>query len=210
MPSKGERTRRHLIDVAMAAFEEAGFHGTTMRTIAARAEVSVGLAYRYFDSKEAIVLAFFEQVSTELSAMPIDGDTLGQRFVSVMRHRFALVHGHQRALGSLLGAMLDPDGPVGILSPKTAPVRTTTRLALRRAIEGAQGVPQAAVEPLVRLAYLGHALLLLAWVQKPAAADALLDQVGAALDAAVPWLGSPLGEGLLQRVVGALEGFDGG
>ena len=209
MTPKGERTRQRLIDVAMARFEREGFHAATIRKIAGDAEISVGLTYRYFESKEAIVLAFYQQVARELSQRPIEGHTLGARFASVMRHKFALVEGHQRALGSLLGAMLDPDSPVGWLSDATAEVRQTTHQVLHQAVSGADGIPGELVEPLGLLAQLGHGQLLLAWVQRPTAAAGLLDQIAGALDAAVPFLGLPfVGQGLAQAAA-ALAAFSG-
>ena len=54
---KGERTREHLLDTALRLFTSAGYEATTMRDIAAAAECSLGLAYRYFASKEEFVLA---------------------------------------------------------------------------------------------------------------------------------------------------------
>ena len=189
--TKGERTRQHLIDVALERFERDGFAATPMRAIAADAGVSLGLAYRYFDAKEAIVLAFYEQVARDLLAAPIEGTTLGARFRSVMQSKLALVAHRRRAMGSVIAAMLDPDGPVGLLSPATAEVRRTTQQVLRAAVTGAAGLPPASVEPLVRLGWVGHALLLLAWIQRPTAAVALVDRVSAALDLLVPLLALP-------------------
>lgn len=188
---KGERTRQHLIDVALERFERDGFAATPMRAIAADAGVSLGLAYRYFDAKEAIVLAFYEQVARDLLATPIEGTTLGARFRSVMQSKLALVAHRRRAMGSVIAAMLDPDGPVGLLSPATAEVRRTTQNVLRAAVTGATGLPPASVEPLVRLGWVGHALLLLAWIQRPTAAMVLVDRVSAALDLLVPLLALP-------------------
>jgi AcrR family transcriptional regulator len=206
--TKGERTRQHLIDVAMACFERDGFGATTMRTIAAEAGVSVGLTYRYFDSKEGLVLAFYEQAAARLSDRPVEGRTLGARFVSVMRHKLELLAPHRRAMGSLMGAMLDPDGPVGALSPATVTVRERTQAAFLEAVEGAEGVSPELVPTLLRVAWVGHLLLLVAWVQRPEATDGLLAQVGVAVDAATPWLGGPMGQLVLGAVGQALAPFD--
>lgn len=209
MTLKGERTRQHIIDVAMARFERDGFTATSMRTIASEAGVSLGLAYRYFDAKEGIVAAFYQQIAQALAAQPIAGVTLGARFQGVMRAKFSLLDHHRRAMGSLLAAMLDPDGPVGILSPATAEIREATRATLRAVIEGAANVPLAAVDPLVRVAWFGHVLLLLAWVQRPAEALTLLDGVAAALDLAAPLLGLPMAAGALSAAAAALAPFEG-
>lgn len=208
MTPKGERTRQRLVDVAMARFERDGFAATTMRKIAEDAEVAVGLAYRYFPAKEAMVLAFYEQVATLLAEREVVGTGLGDRFADVMQAKFALLAAHHRAMGSLVGAMLDPEGPVGILSPATASVRAQTQAVLTSAVTGADGVSDLHHESLVSLAWLGHTQLLLAWVQRPEATEALLTQVGHALNAVVPFLGTPMGAMVLSSVQSALSGFE--
>ena len=54
---RAEDTRRRIYEAAMELFREKGIEQTTMRDIAAKAEVALGGAYYYFSSKEAIVLA---------------------------------------------------------------------------------------------------------------------------------------------------------
>ena len=60
LSSKAEVTRARIEQVAFTLFTERGYRATTMRTIAQRAGVSLGNAYYYFPSKEAIVFAFYE------------------------------------------------------------------------------------------------------------------------------------------------------
>ncbi|PJZ68706.1 TetR family transcriptional regulator [Leptospira perolatii] len=48
-------TRELILKTSLKLFSEQGYHGTTMRQIAQRAGLSLGLAYRYFDSKELIL-----------------------------------------------------------------------------------------------------------------------------------------------------------
>jgi AcrR family transcriptional regulator len=52
-----ESQRERILDAAQRCFIEHGFHGASMALIATTAAISVGLAYRYFDSKNAIMLA---------------------------------------------------------------------------------------------------------------------------------------------------------
>ena len=48
--------RHHqILRAAMSCFARRGFHQTTMNDISAEAQISVGLIYRYFDSKEAVI-----------------------------------------------------------------------------------------------------------------------------------------------------------
>ena len=50
-----EETRRMILETALSLFREKGFEDTTIRDIAAEADLSLGAAYYYFPSKEAIV-----------------------------------------------------------------------------------------------------------------------------------------------------------
>src|SRR5690348_1319578 len=62
---KRDATRRHLVERALALFQERGVEGTTMRDIAKAAGMSLGAAYYYFPSKEALVFAFYEDNQAE-------------------------------------------------------------------------------------------------------------------------------------------------
>jgi AcrR family transcriptional regulator len=55
--------RQRILEGAHHVMLRGGYHGTTMPAIAAEADVSVGLLYRYFDSKEELYLAMCEAVT---------------------------------------------------------------------------------------------------------------------------------------------------
>jgi len=60
-----EETRRRIVETALTLFRERGFDETTIRDIASEAGLSLGAAYYYFKSKEAIVAAYYDYVQTE-------------------------------------------------------------------------------------------------------------------------------------------------
>jgi len=63
---KAEVTERKILDAALEMFRSKGFDETTVRDIAAAAEVATGAAYYYYPSKDAIVLAFYQQSCAEM------------------------------------------------------------------------------------------------------------------------------------------------
>ncbi len=65
---KSDETRSRILEAALSVFRERGFEKATMREIASEAGVAVGAAYYYFDSKDAIVLAFYERAQGEMHA----------------------------------------------------------------------------------------------------------------------------------------------
>ena len=65
--TKSEETRARIFRAAQTMFHERGFEAATMRDIAERAGVATGAAYYYFDSKNAIVLAFYDQARRDMA-----------------------------------------------------------------------------------------------------------------------------------------------
>jgi AcrR family transcriptional regulator len=59
--SRADAQRDRVLCAALKCFVEEGFHAASMASIAAEAQMSVGLIYRYFANKQAIVLAIVEQ-----------------------------------------------------------------------------------------------------------------------------------------------------
>lgn len=55
--------REHLVDTALALFSEQGYDATSIKQIAVRAGVAVGLLYHYFPSKSEVMRAVWERHS---------------------------------------------------------------------------------------------------------------------------------------------------
>ena len=60
--------RDRILAAAKQCFIEHGFHAASMASIAEAADVSAGLIYRYFDNKNAIILAIIERQLAEKRA----------------------------------------------------------------------------------------------------------------------------------------------
>lgn len=77
---KKVETRRLLLEGAARLFRERGFEATTVADIAAHANVSVRTFFRYFESKEALLLPdgveIFAYVENALAARPADEEPL--------------------------------------------------------------------------------------------------------------------------------------
>lgn len=61
MLSKGEQTRRALLDAAIVRFGRDGYRATSVADIAREASVGGTLAYAYFTNKEALFLAALDE-----------------------------------------------------------------------------------------------------------------------------------------------------
>lgn len=58
--------RRQILQAAMVCFAKSGFHQTSMHDISAEAGISVGLIYRYFENKEAVIAAMADGHKREI------------------------------------------------------------------------------------------------------------------------------------------------
>src|SRR3954451_19844875 len=58
--------RCQILDAAIICFAKRGFHQTSMHDISAEAGISVGLIYRYFANKEAVIAAMADRHKSEI------------------------------------------------------------------------------------------------------------------------------------------------
>jgi AcrR family transcriptional regulator len=59
--------RAQILRAAMVCFAKCGFHQTSMHDLSAEAGISVGLIYRYFPSKEAVISAMADEHKKEIN-----------------------------------------------------------------------------------------------------------------------------------------------
>lgn len=108
--TKGERTRRRLLELAIERFGSKGFRATSVSEIARAAELTQAAAYAYFDNKEALFRAavdadasgLIEQVTDQVRDLPV-----GQLIPSVIVYAVMGVEEHPLAKRILSGA--EPD-----------------------------------------------------------------------------------------------------
>jgi len=65
--------RRIILDAALQAFAERGYHGTAVPEVAAAAGVGTGTLYRYFEHKEALVNEVYRDAKQRLRSALLDG-----------------------------------------------------------------------------------------------------------------------------------------
>jgi AcrR family transcriptional regulator len=58
--------RSQILDAAVVCFGKRGFHQASMHDISAEAGISVGLIYRYFENKEAVISAMADRHEKEI------------------------------------------------------------------------------------------------------------------------------------------------
>ena len=135
---KSEATRARILESALAIFRERGFEKSTMREIAAAAGVAVGATYYYFDSKDAIVMAFYQRAQQEmapsLDAILSEAKTLEARLRGLITHKFKYFYANRALLGAL-SAHADPAHALSPFSQETAAIRELDTAFFERAVE---------------------------------------------------------------------------
>src|SRR5438876_4949213 len=61
--------RTQILDAALICFAKRGFHQASMHDISAEAGISVGLIYRYFENKDAVISAMAARHKEEIHKM---------------------------------------------------------------------------------------------------------------------------------------------
>ena len=126
-PKVVEDRREQIIDAAMRAFSQKGFTRATNKDIAREANITPGLIYYYFDSKEALLKAIIETRSpirlmtslpSQIFAMPPEvflrymiqqvlGIVESENFVGLIRVILPeIVHGDNPEMTSLVGGAI--------------------------------------------------------------------------------------------------------
>lgn len=165
---KSEETRQRILAAALRVFRERGFEAATMREVAAAAGVAVGAAYYYFDSKDAIVMAFYQQAQDEM-APALDeilcrSRTLEQRLRGIIGHKF-IYFAPYRALVGTLSSHSNPEHPLSPFSKTTAPIRERDISYFHRAVSDSRlRLPASILPYLPRLLWLYQMGLMLFWV----------------------------------------------
>jgi AcrR family transcriptional regulator len=166
--SKGGETRLRILAAALELFREKGFEAATMRDIAAKAEVATGAAYYYFPSKDAIVLAFYEQSANEMEgqleevlAGSID---LRERLAGLIAVKLDYFESSRRLLAAL-AAHVDPEHPLSPFSERTRETRERDVAVFERALTGSRVRAAGDLkDALPRLLWMYQMGLILYWI----------------------------------------------
>jgi AcrR family transcriptional regulator len=150
--TKGEETRRTLLDAAARLFAEKGYHATSVPDIVHEAGVGHGTFYDYFASRRAILLALTDETTGRRRRSRPRGDDLRAR-ISAEIHSYLADHVEHRTLSKVWHQAVHFD-------PEIAETRRRERMRrverVRRGIEAAGHRPE--IDPAVAAAALNAML----------------------------------------------------
>jgi AcrR family transcriptional regulator len=185
--AKAKRTREEILGAALALFQERGFDAATMRDIASAAGVSLGAAYYYFPSKEALVFDFYARTQRaaeeRASATARSTTRFAQRLRDVLGFELEQLSAYRRFAIVLGRDALDPTRPLSPFSPATRDIRDGAIGILRRAVEGSDMKAHRRLVPsLPRLLWLLQMGIIFFWLHDASPGQARTERV---IDASV-------------------------
>jgi|SRR6185503_13652442 len=162
----GETTRQKLYATAIRLIAERGYEQTTLREVAEASGVSVGLLYRYFPNKRAVMLTLYDELSLDqlarASVMP--SGPWRDRFLFTLQTSLSVLQPHRRTLSALIPVMISAE-PDGLFGSATAFSRHRVQGLFQDAVVGAKDAPRGELAAaLGRLLYLVHLAVILWWL----------------------------------------------
>ncbi len=168
---KAEATRARILDVALDLFRRQGFEQTTMRGIATEAGVSLGSAYYYFESKEDLVLAFYERAMEAMTPRMEEAlattSGLQERIAAIMAVKFEYFRPNRAFLGALFRHAADPQNRLSPFSEATSSIRSRDQMYFAQAISTEMSevrVPKDLVPHLPKMLWLCQMGVILFWI----------------------------------------------
>ena len=186
--ARGAEARRRLYDVAIQLLASRGYEATTLRDVAAEAGVSVGLLYRYFPSKRAVVLALYDELSAEYSsrAARMPAGPWRERFLHGLRTSLEVLGPHRKTLASLVPVLVG-DTREGLFAKGTGFSRLRVQRVFAEAVLGAADAPRPELgEALGRLLYLVHLAVILWWLLDKSDGQRATRVLVASIERAIP------------------------
>jgi AcrR family transcriptional regulator len=170
LTTKAETTRERIVDVALDLFRRKGFEQTTMREIAAKAGVSLGSAYYYFESKEDLVMAFYgramEAMAPRIEAALKGATKFEKRMDAILTVKFSYFQPNRAFLGALFRHAADPENRLSPFSEATRQIRERDQMYFAQAIAASHDVrvPEDLAAQMPMLLWLYQMGLILFWI----------------------------------------------
>jgi AcrR family transcriptional regulator len=172
--------RGRILDAALELSAEGGFDAVQMREVAARADVALGTLYRYFPSKENLLLSVMgvqvEGLADRLALRPPEGTDPVERVVDVLGRANRALQRQPDVTVAMIRALVSGGADL-------APVVSANRDGMRRIISDALGTDAAADADLdLAVDLLNDVWLaaLVAWIAGSQPAESVMPKLEAA------------------------------
>lgn len=166
---KSAQTRAALVETALQMFRSQGYDKTTMRSIADKAGLSVGNAYYYFPSKDALVLELYDRLQDEhrerAVALLKDGKALSVQLRAILHTGIDVMTPYHEFGANFINVAIAPKSPTSPFGPGAGVARGKAVALFREALQRSRQQPPTAIrEELPELLWLLYMGITLFWV----------------------------------------------
>jgi AcrR family transcriptional regulator len=150
---RGQRTQQRILDAALRAFGEVGYHQCSIDGITKLAGCSRVSFYQYFSSKEDVFRHLAGRVARQLNASterlgPVTGDTAGWRELREWVDRFAEIYAAYQPVFHAFPAAAESDASLDVDAVRTA---TPYLSGLRARVSESTTLATRDVDPVLQL-----------------------------------------------------------
>ena len=167
--------RARVVAAAMKLAAKGGYEAVQMRAVSHEADVALGTIYRYFASKDQLLLAGLEQLACdmaeEIEKHPPTGATAHERVSEVFRRSCALLEAEPLMTHALVTALSTSDPTV---ARDSHGVQDTLKAMIARALDGED---VAEIDDVVHVLGQVWFASMLAWVGGRAGEGAMADDL---------------------------------
>jgi AcrR family transcriptional regulator len=137
---RSERSRKIILENALALFRKNGFEATTMRDIANEAGMALGAAYYHFKQKEELVFDYYIKLQdeSEEQARSIISETKSfhKRLSHALHFKIKQLTPDRNLVKVLARTVADPDSQLSPFSPESVEVRDRAIEMMQWLIDG--------------------------------------------------------------------------
>lgn len=204
---KGRATAAHILETALELFREDGFEATSMRDIATASGKSLGAAYHYFASKDAIVAAYFEhtQFEHERRMAGFADASVAEHVTAAINTKLDIVERDRKLLAAQLATLASPDHSLSLFASTTQDLRTRSIAVFARAF-GSSALDAATQQLAAYAAWLLHLGVLLYFVhddsEHAAKTRRLATAMGTTLGQVAPLAATPFARPFIEQAIG--------
>ena len=123
--------RDWIVQAATELASEGGYDAVQMREVSARANVALGTLYRYFSSKDQLLVAVMghwaKELQSQIAARPLRGETAADRVTEVLRRAARALQEAPELTASLVTAMssMSSDDPPALAATREVYITVT-------------------------------------------------------------------------------------
>ncbi len=162
--SRSDQTRQHIYQRATECFGERGYDAVSMREIAAKADVSVGLIYHHFAGKEDIARCWYiEQVEALAAAMVgLPAGQLADRYRQALELNLRRLRPMRGAMSALFAGAMRSDAAASLMD--SPPGHRLSSAYRQLVLDSDDALRESAATDLGIVLYMFHMLLIVFWL----------------------------------------------